>query len=70
MGRRLSGSGAVSAYALELGGGYQLPGQLPVFGTGGFAAINRTGDFIVPDDVFSIRVRVVAGGAGASSAGS
>lgn len=70
MGRKLSGSGAASAYALELGGGYQLPGQLPIFGTGGFVAINRTSDFIVPDDVFSIRVRVVGGGAGVSSAGS
>lgn len=70
MGRHLSSAAALLGSTALVGlGGYVLPGQLPVFGSGHFTSITRSGDFRVPDDVTVIRVRVLAGGGGSSLPG-
>lgn len=68
MGRFISTQNRNAATSLGAGG-VILPGALPTFGTGRFLVISKSRIWRVPDEVHRVRVRLVAGGGGYTTAG-
>ena len=67
MGRYLS-SASAAALGVVAGEGYLLPGQLPAFGSGRFEVLTRASTVVtIKPGVKQIRVRVLAGGGGATA---